>query len=503
MKKTKFTRLRAGTALQALALIGATAGANALLAAPAAAQDYTNVTASGRVVGANGEPVAGATVEVRSDDQGFTRTATTDGNGNFRVPQIPAGNYTFTITADGFDTYTEAGVPLSLAQSANQFALAPAGVSSGEIVVTGTRTQVVDFDRNTTGSVINIGDVATRVPVARDITSVVLLAPGTLQGDNAFGNLPNIAGGSVSENTYYVNGLNITDFFTGLGGAPVPFDFYQTVEVKNGGIPAEFGRTTGGFVNAITKSGSNEFHGGITFNWEPDALRSDSPNTYATDNDSSYAERTEFIAQLSGPIIKDHLFFYGLYQTRDVQSGNGSTGVTSVVTGGTVNPEYVAWPAITANNIGGVAANSYLTGTQFIADRNSSPLYGAKLDAVIVDGQRLEFTYFNTESVTRRDIYGTALFPIGGGRYNPVTNERGRYASTTLFRAGGENYVGQHDRIVDSERVVDHRPALGREHPACEPDGEHAEELRPSRILSRGRRSLLQPLGQPPHPRWL
>lgn len=438
-------KLRASTALQALALLGASVGGVGF-ATSAAAQDYTNVSASGRIVGADGEGVAGATVEVRSDNQGFTRTATTDNSGNFRISQIPTGSYSFTITADGFETYSESGVQLTLNQAANQFTLAPAGSStSGEVVVTGRRTRVVDFDRNTTGSVIDIGDVATRVPVARDITSVVLLAPGTLQGDNAFGNLPNIAGGSVSENTYFVNGLNITDFFTGLGGAPVPFDFYQTVEVKNGGMPAEFGRTTGGFVNAITKSGSNEFHGGITFNWEPDELRSDPTNTYAADNDASYASRTEMIAQLSGPIIKDHLFFYGLYQTRDVQSGNGSTGVTTLASTATPNAAFVPWTQVPANNLaGGVAATSYLTGTQFFRDRNSSPFYGGKIDAVIVDGQRLEFTYFNTESQTRRDIYGTSAFGINSGRYNPVTNDPGRYFATTIFRQGGENYVGRY-----------------------------------------------------------
>ena len=451
----KRSLLRGSSAFSALAMLGAGLAGSMIVAAPAAAQDYTNVTAAGRVQGTNGEPVADATIAVTSEAQGFTRTVTTDSSGSFQVPQIPPGNYTFSITAPGFETLTETGVEITLDNAANEFTIAPTGSAAaagdGDIVVTGRR-RIIDFAATTTGSVIELGELATRVPVARDITSVVLLAPGTLQGDTAFGNLPSIAGASVSENTYYINGLNITNFRDGLGAVPVPFDFYQTVEVKNGGLSAEFGRTTGGFINSTTKSGSNEFHGGVTFNWEPDELREDVPRTYATDNDAAAASRLEMIAQLSGPIIKDRLFFYGLYQTRDVQSSNGFTGaVTSLAPAANataltrsnscfVNPAFcIAFPDLPA------AANLTLAGTQYIRDRNRSPFYGGKLDAIITDGHRLEFTYFNTSSVTRRDIFGTSLFTLAsGGRYNPNTNEPGRYASTTLFRAGGENYVGRY-----------------------------------------------------------
>jgi hypothetical protein len=432
--------LRGSTALQALALLGAGIGMLAT-AAPAAAQDYNQVNATGRVQGTNGEPVAGAVVSVTSNDQGFTRTATTGTDGSFRISALPQGTYTFKIEATGFQSFTDGSVSLNQGQSANQFTLAPEGASADvDIVVTAGRVQVVDFDRNTTGAVINIGDLATRVPVARDITSVVLLSPGTAAGDTAFGNLPSINGASVSENAYYVNGLNITQFRNGLSGAQVPFEFYQTVEVKNGGLSAEYGRITGGFVNSTTKSGSNEFHGGVTFNWEPDDLRDDPPNTYAQDYDSSYSDRHDFIAQLSGPIIKDHLFFYGIYNARDVRTGSGYTAVSSTTTTGasacSSNPT-------TCEAFGNLAAaNQALAGNQYIQDKNTSPFWGGKIDAVIVDGQRLEATYFNTSNVTTRNTYGTANFTLASGqRYNPNTNDPGAYRSSTVFRLGGENYV--------------------------------------------------------------
>lgn len=216
--------LRLGTAVQALTLLGAGAPI-AMITTPVAAQDFTQVAATGKVQGTNGEPVVGATVTITSNAQGFSRTATTGNDGGFRVPALPIGVYTFSITAEGFDTFVDNRVNLTQSSSANQFTLAATGAAGGDIVVTAGRVQVADFDRNTVGSVVQVGELAARVPVSRDLTSVVLLAPGANGGDSAFGSLPAIAGSSVSENAFFINGLNITNQRTGLGSATVPFEF--------------------------------------------------------------------------------------------------------------------------------------------------------------------------------------------------------------------------------------------------------------------------------------
>lgn len=404
--------LCAGTALQALALLGAGTAGSAIFATPVMAQDYTNVTASGRVQGPNGENISGATVVLLSDDQGFSRTVATDGSGSFRIPQLPTGTYTFTITAPGFDSYTESGIVLSQDRAANQFTLAAAGsagtAGQGDIVVTGRRTRVQDFERTTTGSVINIGELQTRVPVQRSLRDVILLAPGTTQGGSsqnaAFANQAQVSGSSFTENAYYVNGLNITEFRQGFLPVAIPFDFYQTVEVKTGGFQAEFGRATGGVINATTKSGTNEFHVGALVNWEPNFLSSDAKNTYLADNDGDFNDRIDTVFTASGPIIKDKLFFFGIYNSRYVVSENGTSSAT-------------------------LAANNRST-----RQVTQSPFYGGKIDAVPFDGQRLEFTYFNS---TGESSNVTSV-------YNSATNERGRFVSTTQGLSGGENYVGRY-----------------------------------------------------------
>ena len=433
--------LRATAAFQALALLGAGATTAFIAAAPAAAQDYTNVSATGRVIDANGAPIPGATVSVTSNAQGFTRQTTTDGSGGYTIAQLPSGSYSFTISAPGKDSFTDPSVNLVLGNSGNEFQLGAAQVANeagNTVVVTGRRVRTSDFDRNTTGAVIDVGELANRVPVARDITSVVLLSPGTAGGDTAFGNLPSINGASVSENVYYVNGLNITNFRTGLGAVTVPFDFYQTVEVKNGGMPAEFGRTTGGFINAITKRGSNQFHASATASWQPDFLFDDAPNTPGSDNDASTFERREAIIQVSGPIIKDRLFFYGLYNWRDVRQEFATTGTTAAANCA-ATPDFCT----TYGDLGD--ANLAIQGTGFFRDRNTSPFWGVKFDAIPIDGQRLEFTYFDTSGETIRDTFGNGSFTLASGnRYNPNTNAPGAYATSTAFRSGGKNFVARY-----------------------------------------------------------
>ncbi|RKF22323.1 TonB-dependent receptor [Altericroceibacterium spongiae] len=398
----KFSKALHGSAAP-LALVLGGISVTGMVAVPAVAQDYTNVSATGRVIGTDGQPIEGATVTIVSNAQGFSRTVTTNNNGSYRIQQIPPGRYTVTVSAPGYDSFTDPDVSLNQDGAANQYALAPSGALGGEIVVMAGRTEVVDFDRTTTGAVINVGELASRVPVARDLTSIIELSPGTSQGDAAFGNLASVGGASVSENAFYINGLNVTDFRKGLGSSTVPFDFYETVEVKNGGYQAEFGRSTGGFINATTKSGSNEYHASILFNWQPDGLRSDSPSSRNPDDgslriDNSLDSESEkdVVVQLSGPIIKDRLFFYGLYNFRDREYGRG------------------------------LALNS-----QFENNYSDSPFWGVKVDPVPIDGHRLEFTYFDTSGERTLDNYS----------YDPETDDIGGYVGSELQEYGGSNYV--------------------------------------------------------------
>lgn len=395
--------LASSSALQALALLGAGVVASTAVVAPAIAQDVTTGILSGSVSDADGNAVSGATVTITSDERGSSRTVTSSASGAFTVPQLQPGIYTVTIEKDGYSTTRTDNVEINL--GGNTYAFDLAGASSGnEIVVIGTPRRTVDFSSTATGVVFNVQDVAQKIPVPRSIEAVQLLAPQATQGDSAFGNVISLGGSSVAENIYYVNGMNVTNFRTFVGGSTIPFEFYDQVQIKTGGYQAEFGRATGGAVIAVTRSGSNEFQGGLNAYWSPSGLRAKQPNTYSQDNSKDRVKDVEGNIYLSGPIIKDRLFFFGFFNPR--YSSSFAQGI----------------PQGTGNT---VTTQSYA--------ESDTPFYGGKIDAEPIDGHRFEFTYFNdsnTETSWTRS-YDTAT-DIAGDK--------------TIVKdySGGENFIGKY-----------------------------------------------------------
>src|SRR6185369_7272964 len=147
-----------------------------------------------------------------------------------------------------------------------------------KIVVGAMSINPVDFSQTTSVSIYTDKQIEL-LPVGRSTTEIALLSPGTVTGDSTWG-LPSFGGASVAENSYFLNGFNVTSFFRGLGGASIPFEFYNQFEVNTGAYSAEFGRSTGGVINATSKSGSNQFHFAANAYYWPDAGRANLPDVY-------------------------------------------------------------------------------------------------------------------------------------------------------------------------------------------------------------------------------
>ncbi|RZJ47173.1 MAG: TonB-dependent receptor [Brevundimonas sp.] len=387
----------------------------------ATAQDYTNGTLTGSVEGADGARIANASISVRSTSQGIVRQATTDANGQFRLPLIPTGGYEVTVEAAGFAGTTE-NVAVTLGSASDYvFTLASENATElGEVVVTGARRSV-DFSRTATGVTVDVEQLVDQAPIARNITAITLLAPGAVPGDSAFAVSssqllapPALGGSSPAENAYFVNGLNTTNFINGLGGAPVPFDFYKTVDVKTGGYSAEFGRAFGGVINAVTKSGTNDFVMEVHGTWAPNALRERTPNTVQSDGGTDptpgfitsvgESEDRTLTVEMGGPLIRDRLFAYGIASWNDTHSQSGLT-------------------------------NGILRRDEFSKD----PFYGVKLDGYITSDHRLEFTYFNTEQTRTRRNYS---FDTVTGEIDPTL------LGTEVLNQGGDNFVGRYTGTI-------------------------------------------------------
>jgi hypothetical protein len=401
-------RLLTSTLLAGLATVAAPLAVTAVATAIptlASAQDYSSGTLIGTVKDTNGAPVAGATITVKSLAQGFERNLTTDSDGQFRAALIPAGGYSVAINKTGFQPTSDGNVKVGIGAASNYgFTIAEAGAEVSEVVVTGTANPQLDFAGTTTGLVVDVETLTKQVPIARNVTALTLLAPSAVPGDTVGTFVSQgqsqaaVGGGSIGENVFFVNGLNITNFVNGIGATLVPFEFYKSVEVKTGGYPAEFGRGTGAVINAVTKSGSNDFTFAVHGNYEPNGLREKAPNTTITRNDLVKRTDKSFIVEAGGPIIKDHLFFYGLASFQNLETSTGTTA------------------------------------GQYVEDRTADPFYAFKLDAYITDRQHLELTYFDTSRKRKRDSFGIGV----DGQPNAT-----RDSAETLYQ-GGENYVARY-----------------------------------------------------------
>lgn len=400
-----FKRACLGSTAYALAVVMGAAIAVPGVTAVASAQDYTSGGIVGTVADESGNPVGGASVQLTSQAQGFSRTLSTSASGTFRATLLPQGVYDVTISAPGYADMSDT-VRIQVGGLASYTFTAVPTSETETIVVTGTAVRQMQFQQTTSGLNVDVEDLVAMLPVGRNIESVIELAPTVVSSDRDFrtpggggAGAAAVGGSSAAENAFYINGLNITNFDTYLGGATVPFDFYQTVEVKSGGYPAEFGRATGGVVNAVTKSGTNEFEFGIHGNWSPDALQSDSPDTYRFRNQLAESESMDLILEAGGPIVQDRLFFYGLYQARDTRSGSASI----------------------------------LNGTYSVLE-SDDPFFGIKLDGYLTDDHHFEVTYFDT----MRESFLTSYSFDGEDEIGTVP------VGSTVYENGGPSYVAKY-----------------------------------------------------------
>ncbi len=264
--------------------------ASLLLAMSAIAQTSTTGTVEGTVTDSNGAVVPGATVTLSGGGLLRPQTATSDNDGVYRFLQVPPGKYSVKVEASaGFAAYTQENVEVNLGKSSTvSIGLKPASVGA---VVDVVASPEIDPTSNVTGSNIST-DFFSNIPTARTVQGLYTIAPTVarsgLRDASGRDRDPSVAGSSGPENNYILDGVNTTDPAFGGGGANLPFEFVQEVEIKTGGYGADQGLSTGGVFNVITKSGGNEFHGDVFAYFGAEKLR---PRHQELSADRSGAER--------------------------------------------------------------------------------------------------------------------------------------------------------------------------------------------------------------------
>ncbi|WP_116812570.1 TonB-dependent receptor [Steroidobacter cummioxidans] len=392
------------SALKVALRVGVSAAAVAALPLQISYAASNDGSLVGRITASDQSSLDGISITVRNPETGFTRTVKAESDGSYRFPFLPVGKYIVEGTRNGatLGKLAEVTVGLGTATTAD----VTVNISNlEEVFVVGTRV-VRAVDVRSTESATNLTrEDLERLPVDRDIQSVALLAPGLSKGDAGLcsgGNCGvSFGGSSIAENTIYINGLNVTDFYNRVGSSSVPYAFYKEFQVKTGGYSVEFGRTTGGVINAVTRSGTNEFEYGTEVAWKPHSLQSSKKDRYNPDGTQriigSYDQydSTSATFYASGPIVKDKLFFFALYEARDYQPEN-------------------------TNDAGGTLYKA----------KEDSGFWGAKIDWQINDKNLLELLAFSDENEEVRNAYS----------FDFVSGGQGPYQQTRYTNNGGLNW---------------------------------------------------------------
>lgn len=254
---------------------------------------------SGLVRAEDGSPLPGVTVQVSGPALPAGRSQVTEADGGFNFQRLPPGNYQVVADLSGMGNMRrEAVVAID---TDTQLDLTLSATMSEEITV---EAVVPVIDLKSSEVQVNFTQEAIEdLPLTRSYKGLFQLAPGVSENNRL---TPN-AGGSRLDNTFLVDGVNVTNPHYGDLVPDIAEIDIDEVSIKRGGITAEFGRTGGMVVNAVTKSGTNDFHGQARFEYQPADFVSDNKNSSIQNT----TDRESPGLALGGPILQDRLWFYG------------------------------------------------------------------------------------------------------------------------------------------------------------------------------------------------
>jgi len=380
-----------------------------------------------------GRATAGEQVQLVSATTGATRTVTVGADGSYRIGQLQVGDYSVQLLRDGRPVGEPVAISVGLGGTTTVNLGSAGGVADlAAVTVVGNRVVNRVDVRSTESATTITREEWARLPVEQSLSSVALLAPGVVAGNASFGGL-SFGGSSVAENAVFVNGLNVTDVYERQGFSTPPFAFFQEFQVKTGGYSVEFGRSTGGVINAVTRSGTNTYEGGVQLTFEPAAWQAGGVDYYhpGSTTDGHFASRdrrtfTKTNVWGAGPIIRDRLFMFAMYEARDTRS-------------------------------------KYTFGQpEWREAETDDGFWGTKLDWNITDDHRLELLAFSDESETVIDAHA----------YDWAAAEKGALSGRSYVEGGGTNwsatYVGQFGQDFTARAMLGQNEARANSYSAAD-----------------------------------
>lgn len=380
-----------------------------LFATSAMAQSSTTGSIEGTVTDSNGAVVPGATVEATSPNLIRPQTATTDSEGRYRINNLPPGKYKVSIAAtSGFAAWERDGIDVNLSRVSSVSAELAAG-GGGVNVVTVDSATTIDTTGNTSGTNVSTEQFS-NFPTQRTVQSLYSIAPTVsrsgLRDASGRDRDPSVGGSSGPENNYILDGVNTSDPAFGGSGANLPFEFVQEVEIKTGAYGAEYGKSTGGIFNVITKSGGDEFRGDAFGYFTTKGLvRSTKQFPFTGSAPDGFSEIDAGV-DIGGPISKGKLWFFGAF-----------------------NPQR--------------RKNNFLTQTFHVPVENeiTTPFYSGKITWAVNNNNTFTFSTFGDFTKQKGFLFG------GSGFGTDLSAFRGQ------VETGGHNYTARMNSTITPNMI--------------------------------------------------
>ncbi|HEY1423072.1 MAG TPA: TonB-dependent receptor [Candidatus Acidoferrum sp.] len=319
-------------------------------------------TILGTVTDSSGSSIAGAAVAVKNVNTGLSRTVSTSEDGTYAVPELPIGTYTVTVEKAGFKQGVVSGIQVEVSSERRADVTLQPGEISQKIEVTGDELPQVESTSNVLGGIIE-SKVVTNLPVnGRDYQKLIFLVPGVAGSPDQITDSPgsfgtfSVNGARGRSNNFLLDGTDMNDGYrndpaineAGVFGTPatiLPLEAIAELRVLSNS-EAEYGRSAGGVINIVTKSGTNGLHGSFFDFFRNNAL--DARNYFnEKGQEQNPFHNNQFGGALGGPIVKDKTFFFVDYEGMREKGAESSTAcvptaqdiaTSTANNGGVVNP---------------------------------------------------------------------------------------------------------------------------------------------------------------------
>jgi hypothetical protein len=455
-----------------------------MMAATASAQTSAGAI-RGTVADPSGALVPGADITIEEASTNQSRKLVSSSAGLYNAPNLPVGRYNVTVKAQGFSTAERTNIDVQVGSESVINVQLVVGKSEEKVTVI-SQAATVDLATSQTGAV-NSGEVVRELPLnGRDWTTLAALQPevsivrtenapalSNTRGNRGLGTMMAIGGARPQQSSYWLDGVSVNDYAGGgpasVLGISLGVDAIQEFSVVTGNAPADYGKTSGGVINAVTRAGTNQFHGSLYEFLRNSAL--DARNFFDGASVPPF-KRNQFGGSLGGPVKRQRTFFFFDYE--GIRQGLGVTTVDTVPSAKARIGQLVAGPVMVSPLVAPFLAFFPLpdgpikgdTGTYAFASQNNTAenFVTSRLDHRFSDHDAIHATYlFDRGQTTGPDAFDGVLLGTFSQRQTASIQESHTFSPSAVnfARIGFNRIIAEQVQSLSAINPLADDPSYG------------------------------------------